>query len=178
MKRKIGELRNVPIVEGDKNLVRGGAEIHINDLKQSGSSSSNVSKYAPRYFSIDWDKASEDWRKLLSIISDVVTNDSGIAMNIASTYKIDDGNLYIISAYPVFNDGIGSINNLIGFSYLPVYIDKVLVEAFGLSVKHGLYSFEDIIENISTILNSMGIELILSMEGITEITEEEYYKVD
>lgn len=24
MKRKIGELRNVPIVEGDKNLVRGG----------------------------------------------------------------------------------------------------------------------------------------------------------
>ena len=23
-KRKIGELRNIPIVEGDKNLVRGG----------------------------------------------------------------------------------------------------------------------------------------------------------
>lgn len=39
MKRKIGELRNVPIVEGDKNLVREGTEIHINDLQSKGSSS-------------------------------------------------------------------------------------------------------------------------------------------
>lgn len=38
MKRKIGELRNIPIVEGDKNLVREGTEIHINDLQSKGSS--------------------------------------------------------------------------------------------------------------------------------------------
>ena len=38
MKRKIGELRNIPIVEGDKNLVREGTEIHINDLQSKGGS--------------------------------------------------------------------------------------------------------------------------------------------
>ena len=49
MKRKIGELRNIPIVEGDKNLVREGTEIHINDLQSKGSSGSsdNAVYYKP-----------------------------------------------------------------------------------------------------------------------------------
>ena len=44
MKRKIGELRNIPIVEGDKNLVREGTEIHINDLQSKGSSGEGSSR--------------------------------------------------------------------------------------------------------------------------------------
>lgn len=54
MKRKIGELRNIPIVEGDKNLVREGTEIHINDLQSKESSSSGGSKM--EYYKLNKEK--------------------------------------------------------------------------------------------------------------------------
>lgn len=54
MKRKIGELRNIPIVEGDKNLVREGTEIHINDLQSKGDSSFGGGKM--EYYKLNLDK--------------------------------------------------------------------------------------------------------------------------
>ena len=46
MKRKIGELRNKPIVEGDKNLVTKD-EVHIDELKNNGEGGSGGGELSP-----------------------------------------------------------------------------------------------------------------------------------
>lgn len=168
MKRKIGELRNVPIVEGDKNLVREGTEIHINDLQSKGSSSGSSSKYAPRYYAIDWDKASEDWNKVLNInIEDTKT----LVFTIGATYKILTNYGYvIIQAYPnlVTNDKVTA------FSMLPLGTTTSDLGNIFISnnLKEGIITINNFFKKL------LAIDINLTMEGITEITEEEYYKMD
>lgn len=174
MKRKIGELRNIPIVEGDKNLVRGGAEIHINDLQTNNSSSSNVSKYAPKYYSIDWSKASENWKYLLCSNLDGACTQCTL-FHVASTLKVNMVGFdkpFIIASGPSINDNV----NIEAFSFLPVYIDDTSKDQSGGGfIMDGFLDIEKCIE----LLNSMQVtEYPITMEGITEITEEEYYKMD
>lgn len=49
MKRKIGELRNKPIVEGDKNLVTKD-EVHIDELKNNGEGGSGGGELEGEYY--------------------------------------------------------------------------------------------------------------------------------
>lgn len=171
MKRKIGELRNVPIVEGDKNLVREGTEIHINDLQSKGSSSSgSSSKYAPRYFSIDFEKANVDWQKLMIISSEL------LPFKMAASYKYFSSNEPIISA-----NGYPETNNLTtySFSYIPLCVNSEFINVFELNnIQEGFKSLEEVIHIINIIAPKVSFSINLSMEGITEITEEEYYKID
>ena len=51
MKRKIGELRNKPIVEGDKNLVTKD-EVHIDELKNNGEGGSGGGEAESNWVSI------------------------------------------------------------------------------------------------------------------------------
>lgn len=90
MKRKIGELRNIPIVEGDKNLVREGTEIHINDLQSKGSSGGGGGilylKYnGERHFV---SVGANPFTRLLPIIAGVaIYNDGGSRNSIESYYS-------------------------------------------------------------------------------------------
>lgn len=176
MKRKIGELRNVPIVEGDKNLVRGGVEIHINDLQNKDSSSGGSSKYAPRYFSIDWDKCSDGWKYILSdyYLIDGSSYHRTIAFN--ATVKVYINEEYMIGASAGINS---TTEDIVAFSYIPVSMPNYIQEAVGLSYQMP-FNIKDLIEFINIVIKdvlNLDIQPI-SMEGITEITEEEYYKID
>jgi hypothetical protein len=167
MKRKIGEIYNKPIVEGDKNLVRGGgAEIHINDLQTNNSSSSNVSKYAPKYYSIDWSKASEDWNKMLTVnIEDLST----VFFTIGATYKLHGVDRGIVT-YPCISE---YPERLVAFSVLPLVYKADLGDIFiSNNLKESIITLNDFFKT------ALGIDINLTMEGITEITEEEFYKVD
>lgn len=167
MKRKIGELRNIPIVEGDRNLVRGGAEIHINDLQTNSSSSEGSSKYAPRYYAIDWSKCSVDWAVVMN--GHESNNVVNYSYCLPASYKINimDGINIIISHGNYFKMNLNHYT-IIAFSYIPICVSTMInndVENIRID------TFEDVIQNLNT-------KLDLSMEGITEITEEEYYKMD
>ena len=64
------------------------------------------------------------------------------------------------------------------FSYIPLYLDERVAESININ-KYGFLEFEDIIEIMPGLLKRfLGKKITLSMEGITEITEEEYYKID
>lgn len=144
-----------------------------------------MSKYAPRYFKIDWDVASNDWEYILSIRDvDNKINQDNILFNIGASYKIFvndlsssvyESSMYEITSYPFINI---SNSRQYWFCYIPVYLPKEVAGTLGIT-KYGFLNFEDIIEVIHSILNNiLGIEVNLSMEGITEITEDEYYKID
>lgn len=67
---------------------------------------------------------------------------------------------------------------IIAFSYLPIYIPKYLQETLGVQYQMP-FNINDIIELINMIANdllNLDIEP-LSMNGITEITEEEFYTI-
>ena len=141
----------------------------IKNIKGNGSSSGSSSKYAPRYYSIDWDKCSEDWNKMLNInIEDIDT----LAFTIGATYKIlpEDGYV-IIRAYP--NIATHS-TKVTAFSMLSL---RVKIPVFGNTfisnnLKESIIILNDFFKTY------LGIDINLTMEGITEITEEEYYKID
>ena len=182
MKKRIGTIYNKPIIEGDINL-KTPNEIHKNELKGGGdnSSGSSVSKYAPRYFKIDWNVASKDWEAVLSLGNvDSTVSLTNIVMNIGATFKrsihLDNGKAYYITAYPFFNL---DKDDDYSFSYNPLYIEQSLLDALNIEAKGGIMNFEDIIKICSNYFSIVfNRELNLSMEGITEITEEEYYKID
>ena len=82
-----------------------------------------------------------------------------------------------IQAYP-FNE-INYKNFAYSFSYIPLYFSKVFIEEFGLEITSGIQTFEDIIICMNKLIPAIiGVGCNLSMEGITEITEEEFYKID
>lgn len=180
--RKIGELKGKPIVEGNPNEVKNnqihakteGDNITLSERKNgsletiSGSSSGgSSSKYAPRYFSIDWDKADENWTNIFDI-----TNDTYKVLQIFSTVKIRYEGLPVISQYGT----VASTTYVEAFSYIPCCINDVIYKAFNLPYK-GIVTFEQCIEVINTIGSSLELPQI-TLNGITEITEEEYYKID
>ena len=64
------------------------------------------------------------------------------------------------------------------FSYIPLYLNERVAESININ-KYGFLEFEDIIEIMPGLFKIfLGKNITLSMEGITEITEEEYYKID
>ena len=80
----------------------------------------------------------------------------------------------VITSYPFI-----SKHGLYSFSYIPLYLPQYLLDEYGIQGKAGIQTFEDIIKTVSNIIPALlGIEINLSMDGITEITEEEYYKID
>ena len=133
----------------------------------------NSSKYAPRYFNIDFNVADEGWKHLLTIEnSDNPIHQDNIFVNIGASYKtIIDGINSYINAYPFYTD---NRNSLTQFSYIPLYISDGIP-----GIEGGFLTFEDIITKMPAILRVMlEKEITLSMNGITEITEEEFYKID
>lgn len=181
MKKRIGTIYNKPIIEGDINL-KTPNEIHKNELKGGGdnSSGSSVSKYAPRYFKIDWDKASKDWEYVLCIDNfDNSVNASNLITSIGATYRmlyaIDANYWDAVKAYPFAT----TQSKFYAFSYIPLLIDQFVINTYGIQAKAGFQTFEDIIKIMSSILSIMkDRQFNLSMDGITEITEDEYYKID
>ena len=186
--KKIGEIKGIPVVEGNINEVtknqihykEGGGSIQLskrgNDNKLNsvtGSSSGSSSKYAPRYFSIDWSKCSESWKYILStehIDGMIYANTIGFV----ATIKTNSDTGYII--------GTGSYDPYdrnIAFSYIPVSMSDYVQEALGIQYQMP-FNINDLIEFINKLIKDvMNLDIApISMEGITEITEEEYYKID
>lgn len=55
----------------------------------------------------------------------------------------------------------------------------MIINSYGIDAKPGVQSFEDMINIMNAILfKGFEIQANLSMEGITEITEEEFYNFD
>lgn len=189
--RKIGELKGKPIIEGNPNEIKNNqihykeseGNINLSERKNGsletiigGSSGESSSKYAPRYFSIDFNVADEGWKYLLSIkdVMNPICQDN-ITVNIGATYKIiiDEDNK-MITAYPFFSNLLNSVTQ---FSYVPLYIPDGIAGSIG--IKGGFLTFEDIITNMPKVLiRVLEKEITLSMNGITEITEEEFYKIN
>lgn len=180
--KKIGEIKGIPVVEGNINEVNKN-QIHYkenngniqlskrgNDNKlnsvTSSSSGGSSSKYAPRYFSIDWNKCSEEWSKMFDI-----TNDTYSALQFFASAKIKYGEITTITAYGLFGE---SFNAVKAFSYIPCYT----TDLSDLGIHYtGILTIEQCIEIINVILPLNDLPEI-TLEGITEITEEEYYKID
>lgn len=145
----------------------------INNTEGCGS----VSKYAPRYFTIDFSKADNVWKTILGIHNDQdYAKPNEIIYTVGALYKIKDVNFISIQGYPFLD--IQDIREH-SFCYMPLFLEKEFAEAFGITTN--LLTFEDMLENISKILEYFGIIhslRVLSMEGLTEITEEEFYKID
>ena len=62
------------------------------------------------------------------------------------------------------------------FSYNVLYIPNNIKNNFGIN--YNFCSFEQIIEVVNNLSVMFDSPINLSMEGITEITEDEYYKID
>lgn len=160
-----------------KIFARNGINVKtVSSVSNGGGGVGNSSKYAPRYFSIDFNVADEGWKYLLSIkdAMNPIYQDN-IVVNIGATYKvIADENNKCIYAYSFMANLSNSVTQ---FSYIPLYIPDSIAGSIG--IKGGFLTFEDIITNMPTVLRAMlEKEITLSMNGITEITEEEFYKIE
>lgn len=148
----------------------------LNELADSNKGGS-VSKYAPRYFKIDWDKASKDWEYILTLGNvDTTVQQSNVVLSIAASYKtiVKKSNYSRITGYPFI-----TTSDAIGFSYIPLFISKTFIDNLQIEAKTGFQTFEDMVILLSKVIPQLlGVEVNLSMEGITEITEDEYYKID
>lgn len=140
----------------------------IIDIGNSGSDGGVASQYAPRYFKIDWDKASEDWKYVLSLDNSA----KNLIFIISSSNKVNfEGYIHIL-AYPMTID---YVKNIIAFSYLPVAAN---IPNFHPQLT-GIIDFNTLIEIVPNLLKiEAGLDVNITMEGITEITEEEFYKID
>lgn len=168
MKKRIGTLYNKPIIEGDINL-KTPNEIHKNELKGGGDNSGgSISKYAPRYFKIDWDKCSKDWEFVLSLDN----NFENLFFMISSSAKINFGSIICILNYHMTTE---HAKNIIAFSYLPISAN---LSSLGVPIT-GIADFNTLVEVLPNFLrDTYQVDINLTMEGITEITEDEYYKID
>lgn len=137
----------------------------------------SVSKYAPRYFKIDFSKADDMWEQILSVYdADIAIKDSEIPFNIGALYKSKENNTVIISAYPFIN---ARHSREYSFVYMPLWLPNDMLEPLGIT--NNLLTFEDILNNIGKLLALFGkadSPRVLSTDGLTEITEEEFYKID
>lgn len=113
MKRKIGELRSIPIVEGDKNLVKKGVEIHINDMN-NGSSSGTTNEKEVVYYRYNVLNISSDIRSLGRMVVSALKGVSFIT---------DEGKMYRLpGVYQSHHTSNGDAQN-------PVYsIDTLLFD--------------------------------------------------
>ena len=139
-----------------------------------GGGVSNSSKYTPRYFNIDFNVADEGWKYLLTIkdLENIIGQDN-IFVNIGASYKIKSNAIFITS-YPFAHY---VLEDKTSFSYIPLYISDYIANAF--EIKGGFLTFEDIITTMPAVLRLfLEKDVTLSMEGITEITEEEFYKIE
>lgn len=169
MKKRIGTIYNKPIIEGDINL-KTPNEIHKNELKGGENSGSSVSKYAPRYFKIDWNKASKNMYEIFT--GRYSNNYWQYETIIVSSVKFNlEGDIYVIfnnqNLSSIINTQPDAEKNIIAFSYLPLHNVMDSVEDVS---QMRIMSFEEQINS--------GKNYGLSMDGITEITEDEYYKID
>lgn len=139
----------------------------INNNTNGGGS---VSKYAPRYFKIDWNKASEDWKYVFSGNyegKDFIFFVFRFASTIKSNFDWETGDASIVASQWSKPDS---------FSYNILYIPNSIKNNLGIN--YNFCSFEQIIEVVNKIGVLTAFPVNLSMEGITEITEEEYYNID
>ena len=116
--------------------------------ESGGSGSGSDSKYLPKYYSIDWSVADEDWTIVL---------EDGNRNRIASTIK---GSFLIAAYIPPLE--------IKAFSFLPV----------GFSNQNTIDGncFETL-ESVIDYINRQ-TDFSISMNGIKEISEEEYYSFD
>ena len=170
MKQKLMKaLNSLPMTIKDK-------EDFVNTIVDNcnkGGGGAAVSEYAPRYFKIDWDKASEDWK---IIVRGYTSNDhtyytTCIANLIKLKIPYEDKNINLVITPMVSSNEMSQfIDYLIAFSYQPVLsLNEELTEGVNIM------TFE---ENIEMINSNLGWKYNLTMEGIIEITEEEFYKID
>ena len=135
----------------------------IKNIKGNGSSSGSYIKYIPRYFSVDWSKCSEGWLKIFES-----NNNQYFFLQPFATVKCVKDEMVIINAYGVSSDNVLLVK---AFSYIPCCFKGDFI------IHNGIFTFEQCIEAINIILSTQNMP-ILTLEGITEITEEEYYKID
>lgn len=137
----------------------------INNTEGCGS----VSKYAPRYFKIDWDKADAGWGSLLAYFDNDTDRVLYKTFSFAASIKMQHkGYVMITSAVP--ND----YKYIIAFSFIPLCASANM----GLGVDWIKTIEEYIITTKFLTKDFLGEEINLSMDGLTEITEEEFYKID
>ena len=167
MKRKIGELRNVPIVEGDKNLVREGTEIHINDLQSKGGSSSGGGKM--EYYKLNKEKYGDEQGSPLHILFRI----SGLYPSII---KVNDenSNIYVCVPFPAIMSPETKLHDIIS-------IWKGI--AFDSNIKTYAHIPEDTeynCDNLSELISFMETKFGISWkdDALIPITEEEFYKLD
>ena len=164
MKKKqlLQAMKSLPMLEKDK-------EKFVNIIIESKSNEGGInnSKYRPRYFKIDWDKANSDWHAVVYYYDK--HNISYYDKNITSTLKLELGsNIFVIIPFAtMYKSGMGS-DVIRAFSFIPNCIGSLQLEEIN-NVK--VRDFEETIAILSENLN-------LSMDGITEITEEEYYNLN
>lgn len=119
------------------------------DSNNTGDSGSGSgSKYLPKYYSIDWDIAEEGWIEVLKDAS---------AHSVASTAK--------------------------GGGVIAAYIPPIGVEAFSflpVGVKRPSESDVTFFETLESVIDFLkaSFDISISMNGIKEISEEEYYSFD
>lgn len=166
--RLLQAMKSLPMLAEDKEKFVN----EIGNISNNGSGGT-TSKYAPRYFTIDWSKADSNWERVLWFEdTDTPLNQSNAFVCIASSYKHQG----LITSH-LTGDKYDDSN--ISFSYIPLYVPEMVLTQFGIDAKPGIQSFEDIINLLNKILPLLLEEQInLSMEGITEITEEEFYNFD
>lgn len=155
-----------------KIFARNGINVKTVSSVSNGGGVSNSSKYAPRYFSIDFEKANDDWSKIMSAFID---DGNFNIFKIAASYKYFSDKPIITSyGYPdTINSGPYS------FSYIPLYINEDIIGLLDSSnIQKGFKSLEEIIQIINIIAPKFDFQIDISMNGITEITEEEFYKIE
>ena len=166
MKRKIGELRNIPIVEGDKNLVRKSTEIHINDL-QTGSSSSGGGKM--EYYKLNKEKYGTEQDSPLHILFRI----SSLYPNIVNVND-KNSNIYVCAPFAALINPETRLHDIIS-------IWKGI--AFDSNIKtcaHILGDAEYNCDNLSELINVMETQFGISWkdDALIPITEEEFYNLD
>lgn len=127
-----------------------------------------MSKYAPRYFKIDWDVASKDWELVLSVDSSM----ENLALIISSSSKLKHNSFVYIANYATSTQ---NAKDLIAFSYLPVSADLSIFDLETVDI----IDFNTLVGLLPDLLKKViGMDTNITMEGITEITEDKYYKID
>lgn len=152
-----------------KIFARNGINVKTVSSVSNSGGVGNSSKYAPRYFSIDWDKANEDWKNLLSFEMTMYKTVSLIKVNFGYGIAID--------AYGI---NLDAYRHVLAFSFCPVYMGEFYINELGIGEHSGhINTIEDAIFIINKIKEVSGEQpLNISMNGITEITEEEFYKIE
>lgn len=124
----------------------------VNFNEGGGSGSGSGLKYLPKYYSIDWSVADEKW-------NDVLISDS---LSMVATLKLGGDSIVAHNANNLNTEVVTA------FSYLPV----AFIEPGSSDINY-FETLESVIDFENRVLNAS-----ISMNGIKEISEEEYYSFD